>query len=295
MREVLMALAMGALCARFVPADVHIVEEVVNSGLGSGRVGARKTVNRIFIKGVRQRVDTQIEASQAVERQLRAQGQRLAESTILQLDSARVYAIDPGQSVYTHARLPAPKPVGRLPAAQPANRPPTTAAPSRPDTAVEASREISFRSRALADTLRVQGLLCRRVAAELLVRHYAPGTRALVRTNRYLYQAWMARDFPGYDEIKRFRELQRQRTSYPSLLNGGLEQIRDAMADGDRLSAEIDSLSGFPMHSELRVSVRTRDGETPVVTLSRRVLSLEHAPLPDSLFGVTPALRPAEE
>lgn len=295
MREVLWAIAVSAFCSGAAAADVQLVEEVVNSGIGPRKTGARKTVNRISIKGSRQRVETRIEADKAVVRQLRAQGQRLEEDTILQLDSARVYAIDPVQAVYTRAGLPAPKPAGRLPVGRPANQPVPATSPAGPDSTADPNREISFRSRVLADTLRLQGLLCKRVAAELRVRHYTPGTRTVARENRYVYQAWMAQDFPGYTEIKRFRDLQRQKTSYPSLLSGGLEQLQDAVTEGDRLTTEIESLVGFPMQSQLRVLVRTKAGETPVVTLSRRVISLEHVPLPDSLFGVTAALRPMEE
>lgn len=288
-------LAITALCS-VVSADVYLEEELTHSGIGPRKTGARQTVRRIYLKGPRQRMDSRIEASQAVERQLRAQGKRLEESTILQLDSSRVYAIDPVQSVYTREPLPAPKPVLRVPRGVPANRPPEAPAPARPDTAADANREIHFRSRVLADTLRLHGILCRRVAAELRARHYQPGTKTVVRENRYLYQAWMAADVPGHEEIRRFRELQRRKTSYPSLLAGGLDQVRDAMDEGDRLSAEIEALEGFPMQSELRVSVKTAaGGETPVFTLSRRIRSLSYTPLPDSLFKVTDALRLEEE
>jgi len=291
MNGILRLLLVATCMCSAAAADVYLEEELTHSGIGPRKTGARKTVRRIYVKGSRQRVESRIEASRAVERQLRAQGMRLEESTILQLDSVRVYAIDPVQSVYTRGPLPAPKPTFRAPQGVPANGPPEAPAPAGPDTA-GAGREIHFRSRVLPDTLRLHGILCRRVAAELRARHYQPGTRTVARENRYLYQAWMAADFPGYEEIRRFRELQRRKTSYPSLLGGGLDQVRDAMDEGDRLSTEIEALEGFPLQSELRVSVKTATGaERPIFTLSRRIRSMSHLPLPDSLFAVTAALR----
>lgn len=271
-------------------ADVYIEEEVAHSGIGPRKTGARKTLRSIYVKGARQRVESRIEASAQVQRQLQAQGRRLKESTILQLDSARVYAIDPIHSLYTRQALPAPKPVAASPDTG------LSEPPSQQEPRSESTREIHFRSRVLPDTLRIHGLLCRRVAAEMRARHYEPGTRTLQRENRYLYQAWVAEDFPGYDEIRRFRRLQEQRTSYPSLLDDGMGQVTATLDGGDRLSAEIAQLEGFPMQSQLRVSVKLASGhETPVFALSRRVLSLSYTPLPDSLFRVTADLRREEE
>jgi len=279
-RSLRLLLTTIALCSA-AAGDVYLEEELTHSGIGPGKTGARTTVRRIYLKGSRQRVESQIEASAAVQRQLRAQGKRLEESTILQLDSARVYDIDPVQAVYTQASLPSPKAAARQ---------------APPAATADAHREIHYRSRVLADTLRLGGVLCHRVAAELRARHFEPGTRTVVRENRYLYQAWMAADFPGYAEILRFQKLQTRSTSYPSLLQSGLGPVRDALDDGDRLSVEIVALEGFPMQSELRVSITTRAGaEIPVFTLSRRIRSLTHTALPDSLFSVTAGLRPEEE
>jgi len=275
-------LRLGALVALVsaTAADVHLEEELTHSGVGSRRAGAHKTVRRIFVKGLRQRVETRIEASAAVARQLRDQGRQLQECTILQLDSARVYAVDPVQARYTLQNLPAAHKAG------------ADAQAAAADAGADASREIHFRSRVLEDTLRLHGILCRRVAAELRARHLNPVNGVTVRQNRYLYQAWMAEEFPGLEEIRRFRERQRQTTAYPSLLEGGLAQMGNALEEGDRLAAEVEALAGFPMQSELRVTATATTGRTtPVFTLSRRVLSLSHTPLPDSLFSVSPDLR----
>ena len=50
------------LCALLVSAasagaDVYFEEEIVNRGFGKDKVGARKTTNKIYIKGKSQRVE----------------------------------------------------------------------------------------------------------------------------------------------------------------------------------------------------------------------------------------------
>ena len=47
-------------------ADVSYTEEVVNSGVGSKKRGARRTVHEIHIKGGQQCVSTDIETSKAM-------------------------------------------------------------------------------------------------------------------------------------------------------------------------------------------------------------------------------------
>ena len=53
------SLLLAAQVAAF--ADVSYVEEVVNSGVGSKKRGARRTIHQVHIKGARQRVSTDIE------------------------------------------------------------------------------------------------------------------------------------------------------------------------------------------------------------------------------------------
>jgi hypothetical protein len=62
MSMVLLLCALLAL-ATGVGADVYYVEEVVNPGFGKKKTGARKTINKVHIKGRSQMVETRIEAS----------------------------------------------------------------------------------------------------------------------------------------------------------------------------------------------------------------------------------------
>ena len=176
-------------------ADVYYVEEVINSGLGAARRGARKTINKVYIKGKEQKVESSIEAGKETVRNLRKQGQPLEASTILKLDDRVVYNIDRVEHTFRQEKLPAAKPVAGG----------ASSSPSAP--------EISFRIKELPDTTRIAGIFCRRVAAEMRARYYKSGTRKVRKENRYLYQAWIGRDFPGYGEIQRFQELHLRTTS----------------------------------------------------------------------------------
>ena len=262
MRQVHWAVALlaGALA---VQADVYYEEEVVHSGVGSSKRGARSTLYKVYIKGSRQRVSTDIETSERMARVLVKQGKSLRATTILHLDQGRLYDID--RTALTVRQEP-------LPAAKPA-----AGAASK-----EASdREITFRTHDLPDTMRIAGIFCRRVAAEITARHFRSGTKEVARTNRYLYQAWIADGFPGYDEITSFLRLQKTRTSLPPLALGGGpgETLNDPGLE------ELEKLEGFPMHSRLEVFTATGSGsERKLMRLSRKVLRLVHEPLPDSLF-----------
>ena len=66
------------LCALLVSAasagaDVYFEEEVVNRGFGKDKTGARKTTNKIYIKGMSQRVEQLIEADAKTAKALRQQ------------------------------------------------------------------------------------------------------------------------------------------------------------------------------------------------------------------------------
>ena len=268
------AWACGTVCAG---ADVYYVEEVVNSGLGASRRGARKTINKVYIKGKEQKVESIIEAGKETMRTLRKQGQSLDTSTILKLDDGIVYNIDRVDHTFRQQKLPAAKPVAARPAP----------APSAP--------EISFRIKELPDTTRIAGISCRRVAAEMRASYYKPGTRKVRQENRYLYQAWIGRDFPGYGEIRRFQELHLRTTSYLPLIRGSLDQLKGVVDDYEDLAAEIDNsqaLDGFVLGSVLKVYTRGAGGkEKQIFQLSRKVKSFSYDALPDSLFEMDKTLR----
>ena len=259
------ALLAGACAAQ---ADVYYEEEVVHPGVGPGKRGASRTLHKVYIKGSRQRVSTDIETSKRMAKVLLSQGQSLRTTTILRLDQGRLYDIDRAALTWRQNPLPPVKP-----AAAPKEAP---------------DREISFRTRALPDTTRIDGIFCRRMAAEMTARHFRPGTREVARTNRYLYQAWMAEGFPGYDEINAFLRLQKERTSIPPVGLGG-SGLGDAQEDPGRLEHELGALKGFAMRSRLEVFTAVGGGaQKRVLRLSRKILRLEEKPLPDSLF-VPPA------
>ena len=264
MRQVHWAVALlaGALAAQ---GDVCYEEEVVHSGVGPEKRGARRTLYQVCIQGSKQRVSADIETSERMARVLAGQGKSLRSTAILRLDQGRLYDIDRTALTVRQAPLPAAKPSA---AASPEQTP---------------DREISFRTRDLPDTMRIAGILCHRVAVEMTARHFRSGTREVTRRNRYLYQAWMAKGFPGYDEITSFLRLQKARTSLGPLAFGG--GLGEDLEDPGRLEQKLDRLEGFPMRSRLDVFTAAGSGpETQLLRLSRKVLRLSHEALPDSLF-----------
>jgi hypothetical protein len=258
-----------------IGADIHYTEEISNSGLGPKKVGARKTTNDIYIKGERQKVRSQIEASKELTQALEKEGKPLNSSTILRLDAAKLYTVDHLRQTYAQEALPAPAPAAGKPAA---------AGPNAP--------EIQFQVKALPDTNHIEGVLCRRVAAEMRARYYQAGTKTLRRENRYLYQAWIARDFPGYQEIERFQRLQAQKTSFPPLISGSLEQLKGIVEDYDQLAEKsaAKELEGLVMESVLKVFVNSGKGEEQIFQLGHKIGKLSYTALPDSVFEVPKGL-----
>ena len=263
MRHLYWAVAfLAGACA--AQADVYYEEEVVHSGVGPDKRGARSTLYKVWIKGSRQRVSADIETSEKMAKVLRSQGRSLRETTILLLDQGRLYDIDRVALTFRQDRLPAAKPAA--------------AAKESPD------REISFRTRDLKETKKIAGIRCRRVAAEMTARHFASGSREVKRTNRYLYQAWMADGFPGHAEIDAFLRMQKQKTSIPPVALGG-GGLGDALEDPGRLERELGNLKGFPMTSRLEVFTASGGGsEKRILRLSRKILRMEHKTLSDTLF-----------
>ena len=255
-----------------VSADVYFEEEVVNPGFGKQQTGARKTTNKVYIKGRSQMVETRIEAKKKTVQALRKQGQSLNTSTILRLDRAEVYEID--LTARTFVRQLAP-PVRRV----------------AKKTAKKGAPRMDFAVRVPGDTTRVAGIFCRRVVAQLRVRYLDAKTNKPKRENRYTYDACIAKTFPGYREIAAFKTLQDTTTAYPSLIGGGLESLEDFAA----LSAELEAakeLEGFALRSVLTATIR-RAGKkkaSEVFRLERQIKAIAHAPLPDSLFRVSKSL-----
>lgn len=261
--------------AALAAADVSYVEEIVNKGVGPKKTGKRKTTNHVYIKGQRQRVHSLIETSKSGAKALRRQGGTTDGSTILQLDRANLLHIDHTRAAYSREPLPPAQTSGKT-------------GPDAPPAAKAAGQDVEFRTRILDDTKRVSGIPCRRVAVEMKVRHSDPETGKLRRENRYLYQAWVADDFPGYQDLQRFQKLQARKTSYPSLIRSGFGGAPEAVADHENLQEELDALEGFPMQSVLKVF--TRQGarkEKKVFELVRTVKSISHSALPDSLFDAS--------
>ena len=263
-------------------ADVHFVEEIVNPGFGAKKTGARKTTNRISIKGTRQKIESDIETSKKTAAALQKQGQSLSSSTILRLDQNVVYEID--RNAQTFVQQSTPPPAAKKTAAQkPAQKP--------------GGPRIGFKIEEPGDTTRIAGILCHRVVAQMRARYYDPKTKKPRRENRYTYDAWIAKDFPGYKEIKDFQRAQESKTSYPPLISGGLEQLKETVEDYEQLSTELEALEGFAMRSTIRVSVVRpgKKGETQVFRLDREIKSLTYSPLPDSVFNVSRTLTRIEE
>jgi len=267
MKVLLLALGLLASWGSANLADVSYVEEVTS--ITKGQKGSQKTVNRVYIKGRNQKVRSSIEADKKMAQVLEKQGQALESSTILRLGEANVYKIDHVSRTFVENKLPAAKPVA-------------TGKDVRKDTG---GPEIQFRVKEMSDTKRIEGILCQHVAADMVAQYYDPATKKLKKTNRYLYQAWVARDFPGYKEIRGFQAQQARQTSYPSLIAGGLEQLRGTVEDFEALAEEIEVLEGFPMQSVLKVYVRRAGKEgKQIFQLTRTINSLSRAPLSPAEF-----------
>ena len=258
--------------AAIAGADVYFEEEVVNRGFGRDKTGARKTTNKIYIKGKSQRVEQQIETDAKMAKALRRQGQSLSTSTILRLDQAQVYEIDLTAQTFVQQKAP--------PARKAAAKP---AAPGEPQRALAV--------KVPGDTERIAGIPCRRVVAQMRARYLDPKTQKLRRENRYTYDACIAKDFPGFREITAFMDLQNASTSYPSVIGGGLEGLEDHEALSDELE-NAEELKGFALRSTLTASVKLPEKEkaSQVFRLDRKIKTMVHAPLPDSLFHVSKAL-----
>ena len=281
MRSLLLVLLvlMGAVAGG---ADVYFVEEIVNPGFGAEKTGARKTTNKISIKGTRQKIESDIETNKKTAAALQKQGQSLSSSTILRLDRNVVYEID--RSAQTFVQQPIPPAAAKKTAAQkPAQKP--------------GGPQIGFKIEEPGDTTLIAGIPCRRVVAQMRARYYDPKTKKPRRENRYTYDAWIARDFPGYKEIRDFQRAQASKTSYPPLISGGLEQLKETVEDYEQLATELEALEGFAMRSTIRVSVVRpgKEGETQVFRLDREIKSLTYSPLPDSVFDVSRTLTRIEE
>ena len=258
--------------AAIAGADVYFEEEVVNRGFGRDKTGARKTTNKIYIKGKSQRVEQQIETDAKMAKALRRQGQSLSTSTILRLDQAQVYEIDLTAQTFVQQKAP--------PARKAAAKP---AAPGEPQRALAV--------KVPGDTERIAGIPCRRVVAQMRARYLDPKTQELRRENRYTYDACIAKNFPGFREISAFMDLQKASTSYPSVVGGGLEGLEDHEALSDELE-NAKELRGFALRSTLTASVKLpgKEKASQVFRLDRKIKTMVHAPLPDSLFHVSKAL-----
>ena len=221
-------------------------------------------------------------------KKLSQQGPTVDASTILQLDRLKLLEIDNHQMTFSQRRLGN----ARMPPGLPAAAIPRGAVSSKLVT-TDKNREINFRTRSLPDTLRIEGILCRRVAAALVARHYRPGTKTVRRENRYLYQAWVATDFPGYEEICRFINRQLKKTSLPLATSGGLDQLDSSIEDFDDLDSKIAKLEGFAIQSELKVFSKASGKKgKQLLHLQRKVSAIAQTPLPDSLFVLSKGLRP---
>ncbi len=253
-------------------ADVYFEEEIVNRGFGKDKVGARKTTNKIYIKGKSQRVEQLIEADAKTAKALRQQGQSLNTSTILRLDQAQVYEIDLTAQTFVQQKAPAHKAVAK-----------PEATPGGPQRALAI--------KVPGDTARIAGIPCRRVVAQMRARYLDPETQKLRRENRYTYDACIAKQFPGFREIAAFMDLQDASTSYPSLIGGGLEGLEDHEALSDELE-NAEELKGFALRSTLTASVKLpgKEKSSQVFRLERKIKTMAYAPLPDSLFHVSKAL-----
>ena len=251
-------------------ADLHYVEEIANSG--AVKKSKYTTVNEVYIKGKRQKVRTAIKADKKTAKALEKRGQILDASTILRLDSRKLYSVNHVTKTFTSKTLPEPKP-----AAKASTLP---APPSAPP-------DIKFRVKELEERKKINGIVCRGVAVEMRARYTQPGSKAVRKENRYLYQAWMATGFPGNEEIEAFDRALSQTSSQAPITGGGLQQLRDVVENYDELAEKVGALTGFPMQSQIKVFSKSGSGkEKQIFQITRKVKSLSSSTIPSSEFRV---------
>lgn len=262
-------------------ADVYFEEELVNPGFGRKKNGARKTINKVYLKDKRQKVEAEIVVDKKTQKALKKQGQPLRSSTILNLGKAEVYEIDLDAQTFVRGKMPPVRPAAPKAVKSPATAP-----------------KIGFAYKVPGDSSVVAGITCRRVVAQMRARHYKG--KKLKRENRYTYDACIAKNFPGLDELRAFKTLQDTSTSYPPLVGGGLEQFSQRAEDLEHLEKELaglaQELDGFALKSTLTASVLQGNKKPKeVFRLERQVKLLRHAALPDSLFTVSKDLTQVKE
>lgn len=261
-------------------ADVYYVEEVINAGFGSKKIGARKTTHKIYLKDKRQKIESEIKTDEQTASALRKQGQALNSSTIVQLDTKQVYEIDLERQTYTQVKLqPAAKKAAKKAVAK-------TGAP-----------EIEFKVKPTEESKEIAGIPCKKVRAQMRARYRDPQTKKPLKENLYTYTAWVARDFPGYKEIVAFQKLQTEQTAYPSLIGGDLEALRGQVDDYEALAEELKALDGFIMASTLEITTQHASNKNKVLLfkLERQVRSYSHKALVNAAFEVSGALTLVKE
>jgi hypothetical protein len=147
---------------------------------------------------------------------------------------------------------------------------------------------IRFAVKEMSDSAVVAGIPCRHVVAQMRAEYQDAKTGAVRRENTFTYDAWLGRDFAGYEEIVAFQQLQEASTSYPPLVSGGLDQVASVVEDSQQLETQLRALQGFPLRSTITVSV-LRDGRknaTEVFRLEREIKEFRHDPVADTVFAV---------
>lgn len=272
-------LCVVCMTSSLAQADLYFEEELVNPGFGKNKTGARTTRHAVYIKGKMQKVDSRILVDRKMERTLKSQGHPLRSGTLLNLAKAEVFEMNFDDQTVVRSRIPA-RDRG---AAKKASKQRKAAQP-----------KIAFAFKTTGDSSTVAGIACKRVIAQMRALYNA-GTKSQ-RENRYTYDACIADAFAGWSELSAFQTLQDTSTSYPNVIGDGLDPLRNQAQDINRLENEIQDmnaeLDGFALRSTLTASVRqARNGKwSEVFRLERRVKSLRHAPLPDSIFTVPKTL-----
>ena len=256
-----------ALTATICAADISYVEEIVNSGIGPAKIGASRTTRNVHIKGEYQCVRDEIKGVKTTK----------VGTTILRLDRLSRFEIDHTSGTFTQQTLPPSSGAAKIAPRPAANDP---------------NREVTFDTKTLPETMKIEGIPCRRVAMQMKVRYYVPGTKDVKRENRYLYQAWVATDFPGLADLERFEAQRQAKTSYPSRVAGGLSEFKEAIEDFAGLEKELQGLKGFPLESQLKVFTSTAGSEEKeLFRLSRKVSSISQEVLSPAVFEVAQGLQ----
>lgn len=275
-RWILQAVISGLLCSIAV-ADVYYEEEITTSGFG-GR-GATRLTRKVSIKGDRQKRLTAMEVDKTMAEAMRKAGRSLVTSDIIRLDRTLVWDLDHDEQTFTEQKFV--RSAAQAVKLQAAKR---ISMPAAEDTSTCAPPEISVDLKRTGSSKKILGFPCEQVVLTMTTVRMDARTKTS-RETRIVYDAWLTRAFPGYNEIRTFTKSQSEITGTPTFDLPGMDAMKSSMADVmEKLKQRAGELEGFTLLST--IGIYSGGGNTPIFTITREVARAEQRTIPASEFEV---------